>query len=154
MNRNRIPVLTLAGLLLTGSFSLAQTKPQDGFWRGTFALAGNQDAPFNFELKGANAWLLTGSERFELKGVNQRGDSLFIPVEIYDAVLAAKIENNKTISGALKRLNTTAADVPFRAEFGKRYRFVEKPAAATVSLHGKWDVTMGSGTKTVGVFEQ
>ncbi|GAB4030427.1 TlpA disulfide reductase family protein [Spirosoma jeollabukense] len=148
----RTALAAAAGLLLTSSISLAQTKPQDGFWRGTFTLSGNQESPFNFELKGTNAWLLNGSERFELKGVSQKGDSLFIPVEIYDAVLAAKLETDKTILGVFKR--PSVAPIPFKAEFGKRYRFVEKPAAATVSLHGKWDVTMGSGTKTVGVFNQ
>lgn len=152
----RLSTITLVGFLLTRTLSQAQTKPQDGFWRGTFALAGNQEAPFNFELKGTTAWLLNGTERFELKGVSQRGDSLFVPVDIYDALLVAKVETGKTLSGVFKRLNTTPADagIPFRAEFGKRYRFVEKPTAATVSLHGKWDVTMGNGTKSVGVFTQ
>ena len=152
----RIAMLVVTGLFLTGSISQAQIKPEDGFWRGTFELAGNQEAPFNFELKGATAWLLNGTERFELKGVYQRGDSLILPIDVYDAVVMAKMEANKRLSGVFKRLNTSPVDVgiPFRAEFGKRYRFVEKPAAATVSLHGKWDVTMGNGTKTVGVFSQ
>lgn len=152
---NTIKNLATIGLLLAGATIQAQTKPQDGFWRGTFAVAGGQEAPFNFELKGQTAWLLNGSERFELKGVTQKGDSLFFPVEVYDAVLAAKLENDKTLSGVFKRLNTNPVDagIPFRAEQGKRYRFVEKPAAASVSLQGKWDVTIGN-SKTVGVFSQ
>ncbi|GAB3323412.1 hypothetical protein GCM10027299_19630 [Larkinella ripae] len=152
---NTIKNLATAGLLLAGFTAQAQTKPQDGFWRGAFTVSGGQEAPFNFELKGQAAWLLNGSERFELKGVTQKGDSLFLPIEVYDAVLAAKVENAKTLSGVLKRLSTNPADagIPFRAEQGKRYRFVEKPAAASVSLQGKWDVTIGT-TKTVGVFSQ
>ncbi|MVM29311.1 redoxin family protein [Spirosoma sp. HMF4905] len=152
----RISILAVTALLLTGSISQAQVKPENGFWRGTFTLAGNQEAPFNFEIKGSTAWLLNGTERFELKGVHQQGDSLVLPIDIYDAVLTAKVVSNKTLSGVFKRLNTTPVDagIPFRAEFGKRYRFVEKPAVATVSLHGKWDVTMGNGNKTVGVFSQ
>jgi thiol-disulfide isomerase/thioredoxin len=152
---NRLSTLAMAGLLLAGAVAQAQTKPKDGFWRGTFVVSGGQESPFNFELKGQTAWLLNGSERFELKGVMQKGDSLFLPVDIYDAVLVAKIEDDKTLSGLFKRLNTNpvAADIPFRAEQGKRYRFVEKPAAASVSLQGKWDVSIGE-TKTVGVFSQ
>ncbi|WP_421826819.1 TlpA disulfide reductase family protein [Larkinella sp.] len=152
----RMAPLALAGLLLTGSVTQAQTRPQDGFWRGTFTVANGQESPFNFELKGQNAWLLNGSERFELTGVHQKGDSLFLPVAIYDAVLAAKIETNQTLTGVFKRLGTTTpvADIPFRAEFGKRYRFVEKPAAATARLQGNWDVTIGKENKVVGVFEQ
>lgn len=152
----RIATFTLAGLLLAGVSARSQIKPKDGFWRGTFAVANGHEAPFNFELKGQTAWLLNGSERFELKGVTQKGDSLFIPVDIYDALLSAKIESNQTLSGVFKRLNTKIVDpgIPFRAEVGKRYRFVEKPAAAAVSLKGKWDVTIGNGNKIVGVFEQ
>lgn len=151
----KITTFATLGLLLAGATAQAQNKPQDGFWRGAFTISGGQEAPFNFELKGQTAWLLNGSERFELKGVTQKGDSLFFPVDVYDAVLAAKLENAKTLSGVFKRLNTTPADagIPFRAEQGKRYRFVEKPAAASVSLQGKWDVTIGN-TKTVGVFSQ
>lgn len=144
------------GLLILAATTNAQVKPEDGFWRGTFRLAGQQDAPFNFELKGSTAWLLNGAERFELKGAHQHGDSLIVPVEIYDAELAAKIETNHTLSGVFRRLHTPTPDagIAFQAEFGKRYRFVEKPAPPTVSLHGKWDVTIGTGTKTVGVFTQ
>ncbi|RRB12611.1 peroxiredoxin family protein [Larkinella knui] len=152
---NYITRVTLSALLLAGFSTQAQPKPQDGFWRGTFAVANGNEAPFNFELKGPTAWLLNGSERFELKGVTQKGDSLFLPVDIYDAVLKAKIENGKALSGIFKRLNTATPDpgIPFRAEFGQRYRFTEKPAAASVSLQGKWDVTIGK-TGTVGVFSQ
>ena len=152
----RISILAVTASLLTASISQAQVKPENGFWRGTFVLAGNQEAPFNLEINGSTAWLLNGTERFELKGVHQRGDSIVLPIAIYDAVLTAKIETGNILSGVFKRLNTTPVDagIPFRAEFGKRYRFVEKPAAATVSLHGKWDVTIGNGNKTVGVFSQ
>ncbi|KAA9349602.1 TlpA family protein disulfide reductase [Larkinella humicola] len=152
----RMSILAVAGMLLAGFVTRADTRPQDGFWRGTFTVADGQESPFNFELKGRNAWLLNGSERFEITGVHQKGDSLFFPVAIYDAVLAAKIETNQTLTGVFKRLGTTTpvADIPFRAEWGKRYRFVEKPAAATASLQGNWDVTIGKGSKVVGVFEQ
>ncbi|MES2520156.1 MAG: TlpA disulfide reductase family protein [Bacteroidota bacterium] len=151
--------IIIVTFLLTSAKSQAQTTPNQGFWRGTFTLANAQESPFNFELKGNTAYLLNGSERFELKGITQKNDSLFIPIEIYDAVLAAKIEGTNTLSGAFKRLGTNSIDagIPFKAEHGKRYRFFENAPSASVSLQGKWDVTISNtngGTKTVGVFQQ
>lgn len=143
--------------LFGASFAQAQVAPQQGHWRGSFAFPAGQEAPFNFELKGQTAYLLNGSERFELKGVTQKGDSLFFPVEVYDAVLAAKIDSPTQLSGAFKR-NVADAGIPFKAEFGKKYRFFEVTPVANVSLKGKWDVTIsddkGNGRNVVGVFEQ
>ncbi|MFN8354396.1 MAG: TlpA disulfide reductase family protein [Spirosomataceae bacterium] len=139
----------------------AQVKPKAGLWRGTFQLSGGQEAPFNFEYKGGKSlFLLNGKERFELSNVHQKGDSLIAPIEVYDAVLLAKFTNATHLTGVFKKLNTPTPDagIPFSAEQGKRYRFVEQPLPASVSLHGKWDVTIGNGSnggnKTVGVFEQ
>lgn len=145
------------GLTLATVAAQAQKSPKNGNWRGTFKVANGQESPFNFELQGKTAYLLNGSERFELKGIRQTNDSLFIPVDIYDAVIAAKIISPNTLSGVFKKFNTAKPDkgIEFTAEHGKRYRFFENPGAASVSLHGNWDVIIGEGTnKIVGVFEQ
>ena len=152
----KITILLLTLLFLQRE-SNAQTQPNQGLWRGVFTLSNNQESPFNFELKGKNVYLLNGSERFELKGFTQKNDSLFIPIEVYDAVLVAKIENSNTLNGAFKRNGASDAGISFKAEHGKKYRFFESLPTANVSLKGKWDVIIGNangGTKTVGVFEQ
>lgn len=160
--KSLFPRITVAGLaagfLLHAAASAQTAFPKEGVWRGEFEFKGGQKAPFNFEVKGreaatARVYLLNGSERFELSGLTQRGDSLFVPIDVYDAVLAGKLTGT-TLTGAFKR---SAADpgIPFRAEWGKRYRFIEKPSPASVSLQGKWDVLIGDGpNQTVGVFEQ
>ncbi|WP_435354746.1 peroxiredoxin family protein [Emticicia sp. SJ17W-69] len=135
----------------------AQTKPQVGVWRGTFAVSGGNEAPFNFEITNKDVYLLNADERFELKNYSIRKDSIFIPVDIFDAVLAAKIENSGSLNGKFIKLNTSTPDagIPFKAEVGKEYRFFEKPQEAKVSLQGNWDFLIGtSGNKTVGVFKQ
>lgn len=150
-------VFLALGLSFTALATLAQKSPKSGNWRGTFKLAGGQESPFNFELHGKTAYLLNGSERFELKGITQTSDSLFIPVDIYDAVLAAKIVDVNTLSGVFRKFNTARPDkgIEFTAEYGKKYRFFEQPAAAGVSLKGNWDVVIGEGpNKIIGVFEQ
>lgn len=135
----------------------AQQAPENGAWRGTFKLVNGQESPFNFELQGKTAYLLNGSERFELKGITQKQDSLFIPVDIYDAVIAAKIVSPIALSGVFKKLNTAKPDkgIEFTAEYGKKYRFFQNQEAANVSLQGNWDVVIGESTnKIVGVFSQ
>lgn len=154
-----IKAILSASFLVFGFAVVAQTHVQEGFWRGVFTLSNGQEAPFNFELKDNNVYLLNGEERFELKNVAQKGDSLFIPIDIYDAALVAKIESDKSLSGTLHKNNAAPTDarISFKAEQGKRYRFFETPPAANVSLHGKWDFVIGTtngGNKTVGVFEQ
>ncbi len=145
----------LGSLLFLGTLASAQVSPKQGEWRGTFKLYNNEEAPFNFELKDKVAYLINGKERFEIKGVVQKGDSLFFPIEIYDAAIKAKIESPVKISGHFKRFNSTIPEIPFTAEYGKKYRFFEKPGTAGVSLHGNWDVTIGtSPNKLVGVFTQ
>ena len=138
--------------LLLNKESNAQVAPSQGFWRGTFSLVNGSESPFNFEIKGNTAYLLNASERFELKGVFQKQDSLFIPIDIYDAVLAAKIVDNHTLDGVFKKV-AASTGIPFKAELGKKFRFFETAPTANVSLKGKWDVTINN-TKTVGVFEQ
>ncbi|RYU93534.1 peroxiredoxin family protein [Emticicia agri] len=149
--------LMATGFSIAGLTAHSQTNPKNGNWRGTFNLANGQESPFNFELQGKTAYLLNGTERFELSGIRQTKDSLFIPVDIYDAVIAAKIVSPTSLSGVFKKFNTAKPDkgIEFSAEYGKKYRFFETPGAADVSLHGNWDVVIGEGTnKIVGVFSQ
>lgn len=141
----------LASILLSsGATAYAPKNSLDGFWRGVFTLPNAEEAPFNFELKGQTAWFINGEERFEIQGVTQKNDSLFIPVDIYDAVLKAKIENAQTLSGVFQKLHTETPDpgIPFQAKQGLEYRFFETPPSASVSLHGKWDLTITTANGT------
>ncbi|MFM7978898.1 MAG: TlpA family protein disulfide reductase, partial [Candidatus Fonsibacter sp.] len=85
--------IILLVLILFKTKSNTQTQPNQGIWRGVFNFSTGQEVPFNFEIKDNTAYLLNGSERFELKGITQIEDSIFIPIDIYDAVLAAKTTN-------------------------------------------------------------
>lgn len=152
--KNRI--LTFA--LVIFSFGVfGQAKLQLGTWRGTFSVAGGNQAPFNFELTKKEVFLLNADERFEIKGYSIKGDSIIIPIDIFDATLAAKIENSGLIAGRFIKNNTATPDagIPFTAEANKKYRFFERPQEATVSLQGTWDLSIGTnGNKTVGLFNQ
>jgi len=128
---------------------------KEGVWRGVYTVPGNE-IPFLFEVKDNSVFLINGEDRFQTKNIAYRNDSVFIPFDLYDAVLKCKIEGN----GLQGKLVKTAggkivSEVPFKAEYGNKNRFPvgnEKPA---ISLAGTWDINIGEGAdaeKTVGNF--
>lgn len=153
-----IKIIIVVASILYSVCSFSQSPSYQGFWRGVFTLSGNHKAPFNFEIKNNDAYLLNGDERFELKSITQNKDSLVIPIDIYDANLIAKLQGDKILEGSFRR-NSIPNDegIPFKAEKGIKYRFFAPPVVANVSVHGTWDLVIGTNNdakKTVGVFEQ
>jgi peroxiredoxin len=159
MKSIRIPGFTLA-LFIPLLFIACQpeVKPlKDGVWRGVFLLPAHE-IPFKFEVKRADAgnsslFLINGEDRFELKKINYSNDSVYIPIDLYDAVLKGKLTQN-TFSGQLVK---SSSSVPFRAEYGNMPRFPEPNDAPAQNLKGTWDINIitPSGTeKTVGNFDQ
>jgi len=149
-------------LLVLTSFQQSPKNLKEGLWRGVFTVPENE-IPFIFEVKGTSAentsvFLINGEDRFQLKNITYKNDSVTIPVDLYDAVLKGKFTESsfqgklfKVISGTLD------AGLPFKAEYGKLPRFAESAEIPTVSLAGTWDITIGSGEsadKTVGIFDQ
>ncbi|GAB3991975.1 hypothetical protein GCM10028807_23840 [Spirosoma daeguense] len=148
-------LLVLAWLVST--LAVAQTHLPQGPYRGLFQTSGGE-VPFNFEINNNTAYLLNASEREELKGVLQKGDSLFIPIPLYDASLRFARKGPR-LTGVY-RVNSGGKDIPVTAEFGRTYRY-EKQPAPTVDLTGKWDIGIQRNpanpaevNQTVGVFEQ
>ena len=160
----KLPLITqsIAFALVSSASVFAQSTLPNGPYRGQFQTPGGA-VPFNFEVKNAAAsaatvYLLNADEREELTGVQQSGDSVFIPIPLYDASLRFQRKGGK-LTGVY-RSNSGAKDLPVTAEFGRSNRY-EKGAAPTVSLNGKWDIGIQRSTsdpadinQTVGVFEQ
>jgi len=152
----KIQLLTLASLIATSAIASPTSDEapkrekkfiKEGVWRGVFKVA-ETEVPFNFELKGKDAehatfTLLNGTRRddFHISYLGQ--DSLFIKMNTYDAALVAKIETDGRISGEYRSLvpGLKGNSLPFTAEQGKSYRFVEpgKDVAPTADLSGKWE---------------
>ena len=146
--------LLTAALLLSGAGALSaheNPKPKfikEGKWRGEFTVSESK-VPFNFELKGKDAehavfTLINGSRRdnFHVKSVG--ADSVYIKMNTYDAALVAKIEDDGSLSGEYRSLvpGFRGNSLPFKAEYGKTYRFVEpgKDVAPKADLTGKWEI--------------
>ncbi len=154
--------LILSAALLFNACQTGDNKLKDGRWRGEF-VAADQKIPFIFEVTDANtdhpaAFLINGAERFPLKNITYRNDSVIIPVDLYDAVMTAKLTAN-TLTGKFRKLNTEkpGEGLTFLAVHGDIPRFPGSPETPAGSLAGTWDVLIGSGVqadKTVGVFDQ
>lgn len=151
----------IALALLVSASALAQLPAQlpDGPYRAQFQTPGGP-VPVNFAVKGTTAYLLNANEREPLTGIQQAGDSVFIPIPLYDASLRFRRNpDGKTLTG-LYRTNSGAVAVPLTAELGRTDRYEAGPAP-TVSLNGKWDIGIQRDpakpddiNQTVGVFEQ
>jgi peroxiredoxin len=137
--------------------SPAQPFPKEGIWRGEFTL-GEQPVPFNFELKGtapenATFTLLNGTRRDDFPVKREADGSLFIKMNTYDAAVVAKVDEAGRISGHYKSLvpRNGFTDIPFTAEHGKAWRFVEpgKEIAPVANLSGKWSFRVLSKDKTL-----
>lgn len=152
---SKIGVLALAVIVSSASFAAGRTEDpkaakkfiKEGIWRGVFKVS-ETEVPFNFELKGkdvehATFTLLNGTRRDDFHVEYLGKDSLFIKMNTYDAALVAKIDNDGQISGEYRSLvpGLRGNALPFTAEQGKSYRFVEpgKDVAPAADLSGKWE---------------
>jgi thiol-disulfide isomerase/thioredoxin len=138
------------------------SKLKEGRWRGEFILQ-EYKIPFVFDVTNSNkdhavVYLINGEERFPLKNISYRNDSVIIPVDLYDAVLAGKLTGN-TLSGKFRKLNSDqpGGGITFIAVAGDAPRFSGNDEILVGKLAGTWDIRIGSGEQadnTVGNFEQ
>jgi peroxiredoxin len=152
--RTKSRLLSAVFLLTTINLVSANDNPKprfikEGKWRGEFTVAESK-VPFNFELKGKDAQhavftLINGSRRDHFHVAPLGTDSLYIKMNTYDAALVAAINNDGSLSGEYRSLvpGFRGNSLPFTAEYGKDYRFVEpgKDVAPAADLTGKWEIT-------------
>ena len=148
-------IICLLLLALPGTLHASSVPAfREGKWRGVFS-ANEVEVPFNFEVKkegnGNTTLTLTNGTRRDHFPVVQTGDSLFVKMNTYDAALIGHIQPDGSLKGYYKSLvpNFRGNSLPFTAEYGKEYRFVEpgkdvKPAA---DLSGKWTINIISKDK-------
>lgn len=135
-----------------------------GAWRGEFTLEGD-NVPFNFEVakddkSNVKVFLLNGSERAPLDSIYYRADSVVINIDIYDALLVGKVDND-VVKGYFRKNQSGKQGIPFVAKRGDAFRFDVKDPGTASSVGGKWSVQLisekeGKETSryTVGLFDQ
>ncbi|MCY7353391.1 MAG: TlpA family protein disulfide reductase [Cytophagaceae bacterium] len=153
--------LVLALFPLVG---VAQINPPTGTYRAVIEIQGQQ-LPFGLDVQaGADArtyqvFVLNGKERLPMDASTLEGDSLRIPMSLFDAELMGKVSGNQLIGFyQRKRGNIVVRRVPFRAVKGQPYRFTPTTADVKARVGGKYATTFrdkdGEESTAVGVFEQ
>ena len=153
------------GLLLVAACSHKTNKElKPGIWRGVL-LVSDQELPFLMEVTKnqagqTTAYLINGEEKLLLDEISITGDSVKIPMQLFDTDLRGTLNaaENK-LAGKWTRYHLEEPyRVDFRAVHGQSYRFSAQPEKATQNYTGKWDVLFknedGTQEKAIGVFEQ
>lgn len=155
-------ILALALIFVfQGQFLKAQTTR----WRADIQIEGGI-LPFGLELqkKADNTYqvyILNASERFQTDDASILGDSLRIPISLFDAELVAQM-TDKNLTGIFRKNKgrKSFVQVPFKATLGYNYRFVPTQKVANkMDLQGKWATNFINTTTqnkgfAVGIFEQ
>ncbi|WP_420149388.1 peroxiredoxin family protein [Spirosoma sp.] len=167
--KNLLPITAIALLFLPTASSCQSTPAtvKPGQYRAVLKTRGG-DLPFGLDIqpsagtqKTYTVFALNGNERLPMDPATLEGDSLRIPMALFESELVAKIEGN-TLRGVYRRrrLNQTPQTLPFEAQYGQTYRFTKDEKPTSTNVTGKWATDFGSKTgkvdtvNAVGVFEQ
>jgi thiol-disulfide isomerase/thioredoxin len=132
-----------------------------GVWRATLQFQ-EEALPFNFELEEDssgqyNIVIINARERLLLDEVFVRGDSVNIPLHIFDASFRTVWRDGK-LSGTFIKHYDPANPIPFQAVPGQHFRFESSRAGSpSTDFSGKYRVQFFNPTDTteaVGVFLQ
>jgi thiol-disulfide isomerase/thioredoxin len=152
----RLTILFIVVLLITGCSSRRPKPVTDiptGIWRATLTIQ-NQEVPFGWEVQkdssgGYDIYILNAQERLLLDDVKFSGDSIIVPLHIFDASIQAKIEDHE-LNGYFIKHYEKDYRVPFRANHGVNHRFKEIGSSdSTFDFTGKYKVTFHEEKDTV-----
>ncbi len=154
----------LAGAVLLTLAACQQEKKvqlRTGTWRAVIASPGGE-LPFGMDLQKLNDTTFTvaalnGAERLPLDTAHVRGDSLYIPIDMFDSEIVAAT-GDSTLHGRYTRYNPKRVyDLVFTARYGQKFRFQPAKTEPAGQIAGKWAVTFRTdkdSAAAVGVFEQ
>lgn len=123
--------------------AVAQTSLPKSTWRAALQ-RGNHDLPFGLEITPKTngkyeVVVINGAERLAMDEAYMEGDSLHIPMLIFDSDLVAKVSGNQMKGSWKKNRNGKWVSVlPFKAEKGNVYWFAKTPQATTKNISGKY----------------
>ncbi|MEA5004783.1 MAG: TlpA disulfide reductase family protein [Rikenellaceae bacterium] len=136
-------------LLITVLALSCAKKPvelRSGIWRGILLTKDSSKIPFNFEVKyegnSSVIEIITGSERMRVDSLERRGDSLFVEMPLFGTRFELLLTNDE-MRGELVR---SKYRMPFVAYPDQPYRFASKISPDSVSVQGRWLVTLDSDT--------
>jgi thiol-disulfide isomerase/thioredoxin len=118
--------------------------------------------PFHIEIEKTGdkikAYSRNADEKLIFDNAEIIGDSIFIRMDIFDAIIKAKVTGNSWTGSFTKRLSTLAyRSVPLKATKSAKYRFVTSPKPTQFTVNGKYEINFnddGNLYPAVGVFSQ
>ncbi|WP_020602068.1 TlpA disulfide reductase family protein [Spirosoma spitsbergense] len=166
-----LPVAAFAFLCSLTACSDKSSTLTTGRYRAVLQTPGGE-LPFGLDIqpvadkeKTYTVFAVNGSERLPMDTATVQGDSLHIPIALFESELVAKIDGNTpgvaTLRGVYRRnrVGLGLQTLPFEAEQGLAYRFT-KDEPTTTNVSGKWATQFESKTgkvdsiNAVGIFEQ
>ncbi|MGF7218446.1 thiol-disulfide isomerase/thioredoxin [Spirosoma lacussanchae] len=158
-----IALLIATAMACSGQSESTTVAP--GQYRAVLKTRGG-DLPFGLDIQpgqaaGYTVFALNGSERLPMDPAMVQGDSIRIPMALFESELVAKIDGN-TLRGVWRRRRTAQQiqTVPFEATLGYTQRFVPTTQTAAATLTGSWATDFGNKSgrvdtvNAVGVFKQ
>jgi peroxiredoxin len=153
-------LLILLSTLFSCSSSDTPASLADGRWRGVVSLP-EQELPFNFDVEkdskgNYRIYLINAGERLALDSVITKGDSVYIPMHIFDAQITGKFTHT-SIEGVWTKNYAENYNIPFKAVHGQDYRFKSNNHESGTNINGKYAIRFADrpdSLLSVGVFEQ
>jgi len=124
--------------------------------------------PFNFEVIYSEASkfhieIINGPERIKVDDITvwhdrpTNHDSILINFPVYGTYIKARYEDDKIDGNWYVPYRGPNYKIPFRAKYGKGYRFTQLKKEPKTNLSGKWEATFEEGEDAypaIGEFEQ
>ena len=155
----RLTLFLVGFFFLNPHLSKSQTL-QTGSWQGNIHYDA-VEVPFRFDLakdeKGKiSATIINGDERIIINNIINRGDSLIIPLGVFDSELRIKISGNVMTGEWHKNYRKTKGPL-FTARYNSN-RFTSFPVSPAVAVGDRLKMTLmqpnGVSTNALGLFSQ
>lgn len=134
--------------------------PLQGDWRGVLHTQ-EVEIPFHFNIlyspdEEIQITLINGKEEIPITNARFEGDTLHIPMHIFDADIMAAF-HEREMNGYWRKNYAEGYRIPFTASYGQAFRFLQHPEEPEVDITGRWEVYFESSTGkklAIGEFEQ
>ncbi|MCU0355053.1 MAG: TlpA family protein disulfide reductase [Cytophagales bacterium] len=158
-----LTIMAFASLAGCQSGTQAETSVgsvQVGQWRAVIQSPGGE-LPFGLDIAAKtdstfSVHVINGDERLPMDEAVLRGDSLRIPMRLFEAEIVARAADSVLTGYYTKPATGRTIRMDFSARRGANYRFASGTAPA-VDVSGKWDVVFFNekdSSRAVGVFTQ
>ena len=143
--------------------SSSETVLKEGIWKMQMTLVDDKTLPFQFDLKEENGsfkmQIFNAEEVIEVTEIEQKNNSLFVQLPIFESVFNLKIESDSTLSGVwINYYQSADYSIPVAAKWGKSSRFSNIESSFSEDFGGKYKVTFSPNSEdqsnAIGLFEQ